>query len=108
MKTNSWYESVGLVEENHTCNQCGYFYEFVYGNYTEIVNRREFIWNYKCNGNKESYEAFNKLLNKNIKRHKVKWKMFGYSCYKKEPIYTYMCSDVKDKGKKIEKIRGGV
>ena len=46
MSVSSWHESMGTVEENHKCPHCGYYYEFAYGNYKEVVGNKYFIWSY--------------------------------------------------------------
>lgn len=104
MSVSSWHESMGTVEENHKCPHCGYYYEFAYGNYKEEVNRREFIWTYKCYENEELFKKFNKMIQKHIKRHQRKWKLFKISYLHKEPYYTYFCGG----NNKIERIKGGV
>ena len=104
MKVETYAECVGIVEEIHNCPHCGYHYEFAYGNYKEEVNRREFIWTYKCYENEEQFKKFNKMIQKHIKRHQRKWKLFKISYLHKEPYYTYFCGV----DNKIERIKGGV
>ena len=72
----SYVECYGIVEEYHKCTHCGYYYEFTYGNYMKIVNRREFIWPYTSYANEEQYKNFNILIQKHIKLHRFKWKLY--------------------------------
>jgi len=106
MKVETYVECMGIVEETHNCPYCGYFYNFTYGNYMKIVNRREFIWSYTNYKNEKEFKKFNKLIQKHIKQHQRKWKLFKISYLHKEPYFTYFCSSNKDE--KIERIRGGV
>ena len=110
MEVETYVECMGIAEETHNCSHCGYFYNFEYGNYMEIVNRREFIWSYTSYANEEQYKNFNKLIQKHIKLHRFKWKLFKIRYLHKEPYFTYFCNGKKDgkKDRKIERIRGGV
>lgn len=106
MKVETYVECVGIAEETHKCSYCGYFYNFAYGNYMEIVNRREFIWTYKCYENEKEFKKFNNLIQKHKKIHRRKWNMFKTNYLLKEPFFTYFCNSKE--GEKIERIRGGV
>ena len=106
MSVQSWHESMGTVEENHKCPKCGYYYEFAYGNYMEIVNRREFIWSYTSYDDKDNFKKFTNIIKRHIKLHKLKWKLYRASYLHKEPYFTYLFSNLNDK--KIERIRGGI
>lgn len=106
MNVETYVECMGTVEETHNCPHCGYFYNFAYGNYMEIVNRREFIWSYTSYDDEENFKKFNKMIQKHIKLHQFKWKLYKASYLHKEPYFTYFFSNAKDK--KIERIRGGV
>ena len=101
-----YIECYSVCEEYKHCSCCGYYYGFAYGNYTEIVNNKEFVWTYKCYKNKKTYAKFNKLIEKNMKRHQRKWKLFKTNYYQKEPYFTYYCAN--NENEKIERIRGGV
>ena len=107
IKTEYYVECYGVVEETRNCSCCGYFYNFAYGNYMEIVNRREFVWTYKCCENTSCFNKFNKLINKHMIIHKKKQKKFKTNYYQKEPYYTYFCG-WNGNDDKIKKIRGGV
>ncbi len=61
-KREYYDEVVGTVEDHINCDHCGYTYEFVYGNYVEVVNDKEFIWGYTLYRNySQMYRLFKKI-----------------------------------------------
>ena len=44
--TTTYSSEWGTEEENYGCVNCGYGYEFAYGNYRELINGKEFVYSY--------------------------------------------------------------
>lgn len=67
----------GVQEEYIHCNICNFDYEFAYGNYSETVGNKQFLWSYNIPVNKQ-HQQFKKISNaefitrRNWKRFKKK------------------------------------
>ena len=62
----SYSDEQGICEDSHSCNQCGYKYDFAYGNYKETINGKEFSYSYNTpfEQMKEYNEEYEKLYKK--------------------------------------------
>lgn len=58
----------GIEEEHIHCNKCGYTFDFVYGNYHELVGNKEFIYSY------HDYDKYKKKVYKAEFEAKRRWK----------------------------------
>lgn len=65
----------GLVECNHTCNRCGYTYEFSYGQYGMKIGNKEFNWGFKEMWDTDYIINMQKDIDKAIRRQRVKLKL---------------------------------
>lgn len=53
-------ENYITVEEYVDCHYCGYYYQFSYGSYIEVIANKKFIWNYKTYNDNNAFHRLNK------------------------------------------------
>ena len=46
IETITYSSEWGIEEESYGCGNCGYAYEFAYGNYIEFINGKRFEYSY--------------------------------------------------------------
>lgn len=63
----------GTEEEYINCS-CGYGYEFAYGDYTEVIGNKEFLWSYKLYSDKNKRARHMKKTKKAIIIARRNWK----------------------------------
>lgn len=56
---NSYFDDYGLVEEHYSCDRCGYFFNFAYGESDEAI----VFDNAEVNWFKDIKEAWNRRAN---------------------------------------------
>lgn len=67
---NTHYSSEwGTEEESYGCKNCGYAYEFEYGNYREYINGKEFAYSHLTK--EEDLADMHKEYEKMLKKYKT-------------------------------------
>lgn len=64
----------GLEEEYVSCGVCKYEFQFAYGNYSETVGNKEFIWSYRLSEDKRHQKM--KKISKAQFMARKNWKKF--------------------------------
>lgn len=70
----------GIEEEHVNCQKCGYYYEFAYGNYLEVIKGKEYIWHHTT---KYTNPIF-KRIKRDLFMARRNWKKFRKN-YNKNP-----------------------